>query len=396
MRSGCFAAILLIGYGGVARAQQHEVGRLIPFSSVGASTAVTKPTLALRGGSLILSDSPEQIKSAGHLPAAMYRDKVTGDFRVFYHHQNESSRSLSVGLAITNTSTRPEIILARGAGDGLDVAPDLAGQVAAYKFIASSPGFTFVTVLLPGKSYLQVQNLPKLNTASGIFEYVLVTAQGDANSLPLRAELLHHLSATSLSAKGEQPDLPDGFNLGTATVSTLAFTGEPPADPASIPVLHGDTHIRGTFAHFDRSGSFTISQFANPQSITVDTAAPGKQFSDPMPNEYELGADAVDGGTPVYNDGNYGVIYTFHVAFQSATLSQNISLLLQPSGGSGHFVAFTNGQPASSPYVTYKSAWYFSDITLSEKRTVIDLQTTLPGGAAGPQVFLFNPESVRQ
>ncbi|MEO6922443.1 MAG: hypothetical protein ABI142_01330 [Bryocella sp.] len=392
-----FALMLIIGCGGVGQAQQHEVGRLIPASSLGTSTAITKPTLELRGGSLLLSDAPEEINNSRQLPAVMYRDKVTGDFRVFYHHQNESSKILSVGVAITNTSSQPEILFVRGAGIGVNVSPDLAGQAAASSFMSSARNISFVTVLLPGKTHLKAQNLPKLDTASGILEYLLVTVPGDVNSLSLRSKILQSLTASSASEERDCTDMPAGFGMGTATVSTLAYTGKQPSDPSSLPILPGDTHSRGTFAHSDRSGLFTISK-EGLQSLTVDAAAPGKKFSDPMPNEYELGMDAVDGSTPVYNDGNYGVIYSFHIGFPSANSSppQTFALLMQPSGGAGHFVAFTNEQQALSPYVTYKSAWWFSDITLTRQRTRVDLQTTLPGGASGPQTLLFDPGFIDQ
>jgi hypothetical protein len=390
MRTLC-VAVILMGTGEAGWAQQSQIGGLVPFSSLGTPTAIAKPTLLLRGGSLLLSDSPEQFKNARQLPAAMYRDQLTGDFRVFYHHQNESSESLFVGVAITNTSSRPEIVFARGVGQGVNLSPDLAGQEAVSSFISSRRNICFAALLLPGKTYLKVQNLPNRDTASGILEYLVVTAPGDARSLSLPVKLLQNLASSSSSEEGEHLDLPDGFALGTATVSTVAYTGEQPSNPSSLPVLPGDTHIRGTFAHFDRVGAFTISNAAGLQSLSVDTAAPGKSFSNPMPNEYELGVDAVDGGTPVYNDGNYGVIYDFHVSFQSTGPSQTIALLMQPSGGAGHFLTFTDEQKALSPYITYKSAWWFNDITLLRKRTRIDLQTTLPGGASGPQMFLFDP-----
>ena len=384
---------LIVGCGGAGWAQQTQVqvGGLVPVSSLGTPTAITKPTLMLRGGNLLLSDSPEQFKSAGSLPAVMYRDHVTGDFRVFYHHQNVSSESLSVGVAITNTSSQPEIVFARGAGEATNVYPDVAGQAAAASFIASRRNISFAALLLPGKTYYKVQTLPNGDTASGILEYLLVTVPGDMRSLSLPIELFQNLAASSASDEDQQPDLPGGFGPGSATASTIAFTGEQPADPVSLPVLPGDTHIRGTFAHADRSGSFTISTAAGLQSLSVDTAAPGKKYSNPMPNEYEPGVDAVDGGTAVYDDGNYGVVYNFHIVFQRTAPSPTIALLMQPSGGAGHYLAFTDRQEELSPYVSYTSAWWFSDITLRRQQTPVDLQTTLPGGASGPQKFLFDP-----
>ncbi len=392
MLSIAILAMASIGQMGWA---QSTVGDLVPFSSLGSPTAIVKPTLTLRGGTLLLSDSPEQFKNAAQLPAVMYRDQVKGDFRVFYHHQNESSQTLSVGVAVTNTSNELELLFARGKGEGVNAAPDVAGQTAAASFIASRRDVSFATLLFPGRTYYQVQSLPNGDTASGILEYIAVAVpfspNGNAQSLSLPIELLQNLAA-AYSARGEEyPNFPSGFGPGTATVSTVAYTGAQPPDPVSLPVLPGDVHIRGTFAHSNRSASFTIPTTGGLQYLSVDTSAPGKKYSNPMPNEYELGVDAVDGGTQVYDDGNYGVVYNFHVEVQRAGSLQTIAMLMQPSGGAGHYLAFTDGQEALSPYVTYKSAWWFSNITLQREFTQIDLQLTLPGGAAGPQKLLFDP-----
>lgn len=390
-RNLCLAVSLLAGYGAVGFAQQSQVGGLVPFSSLGKPTPITKPTLTPSGGHLLLSDSPEQFKSVGTLPAAMYRDQVTGDFRVFYHHQNVSQESLSVGVAITNTTSQPEIVFARGAGEATSIYPDVAGQAAASSFISSSRKIGFAALLLPGKSYYKVQTLANGDTASGILEYLVITAPGDVSSLSLPVELFQNLAAASSSERGDRPDLPGGFGLGSATVSTVAFTGDQPADPVALPILPRDTHIRGTFPHADRAGTFAISNAAGLQSLSIDTAAPGKKYSDPMPNEYEPGVDVVDGNIPVYDDGNYGVIYNFHITFQRTGPAPTVALLMQPSGGAGHYLMFTNRQAELSPYVSYTSAWWFNDINLHGKQTRIDLQTTLPGGASGPQKLLFDP-----
>lgn len=76
---------MTILYGELASAQPTRPGGLVSLSALGAPAAIPKPSLELRGGPLLLSDSPEQFKSTAQLPAVMYRDRVTGDFRVFYH-----------------------------------------------------------------------------------------------------------------------------------------------------------------------------------------------------------------------------------------------------------------------------------------------------------------------
>lgn len=367
---------------------QTQVGGLVPVSTLGTPAALTKPTLATHGGHLLLSDSPEQFKTASSLPAAMYRDQVTGDFRVFYHHQNVSSETLSVGVAITNTSSQPEAVFARGDGESTSIYPDVAGQAAAASFISTRHNISFAALLAPGQSFYKVQSLSNGDTASGIVEYLLVAVPGNADSLPV--ELFQNL-ATASAEDSDHPNLPGGFGLGSATVSTVAFIGEQPADPVALPVLPKDTHIRGTFPHADRTGTFTVATTPGLQYLSVDTAPPGQKYSNPMPNEYELGVDAVDGGVSVYNGGNYGVMYDFHIFFKNDSALPNMAVLMQPSGGAGHYLALANRQLALSPYVSYTSAWWISDVKLHNNLTQIDLLTTLPGGASGPQKLLFDP-----
>jgi len=384
LATGCAAA-------GLAQIQtQTQIGSLVPMSTLGTPKALTKPTLSAHGGHLLLSDSPEQFKAPGALPAAMYRDQVTGDFRVFYHHQNVSGQTLSVGVAVTNTSSQPEILFARGDGESTNLYPDVAGQSAAASFISSRRSISFAALLAPGQSFYKVQSLPNGDTASAIVEYLPVTFPGGSASASLPIELLQNL-AQAVDEGSDSPNLPGGFGLGSATVSTVAFIGDQPADPVALPVLPPDTHIRGTFPHADRSGTFTVSTAPGLQYLSVDTAPPGKKFSNPMPNEYERGVDAVDGGTSVYDDGNYGVMYDFHIFFKNDSGVPNMALLMQPSGGFGHYLMVTNGQLSLSPFVSYTSAWWFGNIPLHNNLTQIDLATTLPGGASGPQKLLFDP-----
>ena len=350
-----------------------------------------RPRLTRWGGALLLSDSPEQLRSSDLFPVAMYRDQATGDFRVFYHHQNESSKSVSVGVAITNTSSEPQDVFVRGTGESVNVAPDLAGQAAASRFISSRHNIRFATLLLPRQTYFEVQKVPNGDTASAILEYLLIAAPLERRPNAPPGELVTSLIAWSKSEAVEPPHLPAGFRLGSATISTVAYIGAEPFNPAELHILPSDSHIRGSFAHSERRGAVHLSSDLGLQMLSVDTSAPGGKYSHPMENEYELGTDAVDGGKPVYDDGNYGVIYDLFAAVDSKGFSSNLALLLEPSGGAGHFVVFTDGHQALSPYVTSKSAWWFGDRILRGRQIQIHLQTTLPGGASGPQDFLFDP-----
>lgn len=374
-----------------AWAQQATLGGLVPISELGTATTIPKPTLTPFGGKLIFSDSPEQITSTTELPGAMYRDQVQGPFRVFYHHQNVSSATIRVGVAITNTTSGPELLFQHGQGQGLSIYPDVAGQTALSEFISTHHRISFLKILSPGQTYWSVQSVPHGDTASGILEFILVTApdQATVHSLPL--ELFRDLSPTQNPLN--PPSLPAGFGFGMATVTTAAYSGQQPSNATTLPVLPGDGHTRGTFPHFNRFGSFMIGAAGGLQELSVDTAPPGQPYSNDMPGEYEVGTDAVDGGIQVYDGGNYGVLYYFRILIQNSSPSKPLpfALLMQPSGGSGHYVMFTNRSLALSPYVNYTSAWWFDELNVQGTSTVVNLQTSLTGGSSGPQKLLFDP-----
>jgi hypothetical protein len=389
--------ILLLLGSALGWAQQAQIGGLVPASNLGNSTAIPKPTLSLQGGTLILSDSPEQIIDGMAMPGAFYRDKVSGFFRVFYHHQNTLENDVSVGIAITNTSQRPEALFSHGRGAGVNYYPAVAGQMALSGFLSSRHATSFVALLLPGQSYYSTQDDMAGDTASGFEEYVLVSLADQAalHSLPLA--LLDSLGDKALTEASHNcilPSLPAGYGAGAATVTTLVYAGAQPAAPTTLPILPADDHIRGTFSHFDRLGSFTISAASGLQALAVSTAAPGLPWSNDMPGEYELGIDAVDSGLQVYNNGNYGVLYRFIVQIENGAPFSNspMGILMQPTGGAGEYAMSIDRHTMLSPYVDYTSAWWFGELTSRAKSAVVNIETSLTGGSAGPQQLLFAPK----
>ncbi len=386
-----FLLVCLFACAGIGVAQQASLGGVVPITSLGTRTPIPLPTLTPEGGQLIFSDAPEILNSSMNLPGAMYRDQVEGEFRIFYHHQNKTSESLNIGAAVTNTTEQSELLFAIGQGRGLSVFPDLAGQTALSEFLASHSAVTYLTTLSPGQTYWSVQSVPVNDTASAILQYALITVPAGAETTSLPLPLLQDLNPAPFNAVGEfvnEPALPAGFGYGAATVTTLAPEPQAPSDPTTISILAAPRPARGTFPHFDRFGSFTISTARGLQVLGVDTA-----LSQAMPGEYEKGVDAVDGGITIYDVGNYGVLYNFHILVKNSVPDQRapFGLLMWPSGGFGHYVMLTDGNLALSPFVKYTSAWWFDELTLEGLPTVIDLETSLPGGSFGPQRLLFDP-----
>lgn len=378
------------------QAQQAKIGDLIPASDFSNPLEISKPALAAQGGSLILSDSPEEIYDGITIPGAFYRDSVRGIFRVFYHHQNNTENDLSVGLVITNTSRQIEVLLSHGRGASTSVYPNAAGQTALADFLASHLHLSFVAILKPGESYYSVQDTISGDTASGLEEYVLLAIPGAQSSLSIPAALFGLLPDDPAESRGSQAiaaALPSPWTLGSGSVTTLVYSGSQPTQPATLPILASDGHVRGTFPHFDRLGAFTIAAASGLQYLAIDTSAPGEPWSDDMPGEYELGVDAVDANLSVYDDGNYGILYRFLVNIENGepfSLSP-MGLLMQPTGGAGSYVMRVNHRTLQSPYVDYTSAWWFDKIASHNRSRTILLETSLAGGDAGPQEVLFAP-----
>jgi hypothetical protein len=374
----------------------QTVGGLLPFANLPAATPVAKPSLEQRGGQLIFSDCPEQLLETGSLPAAMYRDNVSGEFRVFYHHQNVTPAEIRIGAAVTNRSAEPEFLFARGSGVGINVYPDVAGQTALAKFLSSKSDVSFLALLLPGQTYWTTHTVRSGSTGSGIMQFLAISTPSSAARPALPVQLLEALNSSATDREGEPPQklsLPPDFAAGAVTVTTLAYRGTRPADPLTLPILTSDGNTRGTFAHFDRVGGFTLPTAGGLGSLDIETSPPGQPYSDDMPGEYELGVDAVDGGIQVYDNGNYGVLYYFSITLldSPASTPEPFALLMNPAGGSGHFVLMTDGHLAESGYVDYTSAWWFDQIYLHHPREVVHLLTSLTGGSDGPQVLLFYP-----
>ncbi len=383
-------------------AQQYQLGSLVPVSTLGTATLIPQPTLTAQGGPLIFSDSPEDLKATDDFPVALYRDDVQGEFRVFYHHENVSLASLTIGVAITNVSDHAELLMALGRGQGLSIYPDVAGQAALDGFLLTQRLPRFLTVLRPNQSYYAVQTASEKETASGLLEFVVVNLPDDSLPFPSIYNLSRMLSSDHRSGPPgtlSRADLPPGLDLGTAAVTTVAYDGSQPSDPADLPVITPGNNTRGTFPHDDRLGHFVVDPSAGLQALPVDS---GRTGSGAMPGEYQAGVDTVDGNIQVYDNGNYGILYDLHIEVrnsktrQTQTAAPNVSIgmLMQPSGGSGQYVMNLPGprsQPLMSPSVNYKSAWWFYELQPHPARRDFELQTSLPGGSDGPQRLLFAP-----
>ncbi|AJY74071.1 hypothetical protein [Paenibacillus beijingensis] len=324
---------------------------IVPVSELKPAAPMSKPSLTPTGGALILSDSPESPTTEG----AYYRDRVTGQFRVFWHHANMTGAPLNIAVAVTNTSNEPVMLFTEGQGVGVDYYPDLAGQDALAAYMNTHGSKKMTALLQPGETYELSARTPDTYTVSGIVQLHAQSQRGNEDA--------------------------------TVTVTTLGFV-TPPEHPEQVPILPGDVHVRGTFPHFDRTGTLTYNTTAGNSLIRISSAPSGK-WSDSMPGEYEYGINAIDGST-VVNSGNYGVMYNLAVEINNESDNKKlISVYDNPSGGAGHYVIGWAGSILQSSFLDYTRAWKFTEFKVNKKGKTVQANLSLTGGAAGPQVLYF-------
>ncbi|AST56520.1 hypothetical protein BFT35_01125 [Thermoanaerobacterium thermosaccharolyticum] len=336
--------------------ENNTTMEVIPVSSLQPSIHLEKPQLTGTGGELIFSDSPESFDTEG----AFYRDTVTGQFRVFWHHQNMSQSSLTVSAAITNESSETVMLYSQGSGVATNIYPDVAGQEALYNFMETNNQEKYLATLQPGQSYLVSSLTPSAYTTSGIAQFEAYTRYG-------------HKPAT-------------------VTVTTLNYSIEP-LHPENVDILQGDFYQenyvgRGTFPHFNLTGTIKYSTSVGNAYISLSSAAFG-QWSDALPGEYQEGYDPVDGET-VIDNGNYGIMYNLNVVVNNdMSATRQLKIYDNPAGGYGHYVMKWENNILQSGFLSYENAWKFAESVIGSNIRKFTLQTSIPGGACGPSKIFF-------
>lgn len=376
----------------------NPVSTVVPAEQLPASHSLNSEVVLTRyGGPLLVSNNPDYLSSTTVVPGALYRDRVDRPFRVFYHHANGADEELTVATAVTNLSDQPVLLFRRGAGQGNNVYPDVAGQKAVSEYLASRSEVHLIRILAPHASVVVApQTLVPGSTASAVQDFVALKSPPVEKALP--PELLKALEAEIYGRSADT--LATGLELAELLVTVTVYQGADPQNPASLPVVSGTPPkpiagtpyyalSRGTFAHGDRYAELKLEPARGSVRLSVDSAAYGP-YSQAMTGEYEVGTSAVDGGLQGYINGNYGVFYSFRLGFNSSARAP-YRLLLQPSGGSGHYALKLRGEAIASPFLSHLDAWWFYDATSYGYAEAL-LETSLPGGSYGPQKFFFVPE----
>ena len=349
------AAFVVVSGGLAPQANAQSTPVIVPIEELRPATPMAKPTLTPTGGKLIFSDSPETFSETG----AFYRDTAEGEFRVFWHHQNTSNRTMTVAVAVTNESDETVLLYSKGSGVGTNIYVDVAGQLALKEFMRTLGTKKMLAILRPGEHYFIESPTGAMQTTDGIAQFEAVRQRG-------------HKPAT-------------------VTVTVLGYD-EKPEHPERMHILPmTDYTVRGTFPHFDRLGIIEYDPAMGNVYLSIDSAATGPWKND-MPGEYEEGWSAVD-NMPVINNGNYGVLYQWTVNItNSQKTPQQVNVWLHPSGGFGHYTLKWKNQIHNSGYLDYTRAWNFETVNIGAKGGTYSMWTSLTGGSFGPQTIYFTSE----
>ena len=244
-----------------------------------------KVNIMAKGPTLIFSDSPEMVKDIG----IMYRDTVSGDSRIFFHHVNDTKSNKRIAVVIKNVDSSPAVVSIGQEGIS---EPDYdylkAGKDAQINYFTPQEKKTRV---LRTNHYFELINTLGIVTKPG----QLVTGMIDFSSRK-------KVEVTALM-------LPVEMSLEEAL--------------AKLPVLAPDEGnvLRGTFSLADRQ-------------VIMDKTYDGKDvwgvlLADNDEDPYARGIDATT-GQDVVNYGNYGIVYGFSYAIENKGRTE---IRLNPWGG---------------------------------------------------------------
>lgn len=301
---------------------------------------------SFRGGTLYLSNSPENVKANGIL----YRDTVQGEGRLMLHHHNvftaeeNAEEAKKIVLLAENKTNEPVIFtLSNRAERGPSADILFVGKQVIYDHLKGSPAITYA--LAPGEK---------------MFIYDSGSKRWD---------------------KGQVVSVQMDFNVtGQLTLTTAAAPRDAKIeDLAFLPELERDVHPRGTFGHTDIY-----------HKVTVDNSEPTKLVLGAGHEEWTNGYDAITGQI-VQNRGGFAFNYKIEI-----TATEDTGIMLNPRAGlfSGA-LKWDQEEPFYAPSKGYfmghnSKAVMLGVVKAGETRT---LEYSLPNGSASPVLLVFVPES---
>ncbi|EGO64533.1 hypothetical protein [Acetonema longum] len=243
-------------------------------------------TISSYGGTLLFSDSPEEVTADGIL----YQDTVSGNIRVFFHHVNSSTGNKRLTVVLENPGNKPVRVNVHQYG--------LGG---------------------PSKNYLAVGKDAQMQYFAGSEQYEVLIPERD--SVHLSKELAYRIIKPDELVNGIYDFIADQpvrvkVVMGPTGISLRQFA-------RIAPILPKDQYkLRGTFPRMDRMVlPYKVYDPAKHGMVAITLA-------DHQLDQYARGIDATD-GFEALNYGNFGIIYRLFLPGAEG----NVSYYLNPRGG---------------------------------------------------------------
>lgn len=241
------------------------------------------------GPVLLFSDSPEMVNK----PGIMYKDKINGDTRLFFHHVNDTKTLKKFSIVLYNPELKPVNITINRRG-------------------VSKPSFDWLKAGQDVQVEYFAKYKPKNITIEPFSHIELLSEKSGVNFKP-------------------QQLITGMMDLHTTSNVEVTFLMSVPgsnifADADILPQLPADQTppLRGTFKNANRNVQ-VINQYNgnNQQLVTL--------LADGVEDKFVWGVDAPT-GKPAHNYGNYGIVY--NVSYQT---SGNIPYLFGFNTLGGYF-----------------------------------------------------------
>lgn len=309
-------------------------------------------------GTLILSDSPENVKGEGIL----YEEEAKGKGRFIYHHLNENEKHLNARFLILakNTSSKSEVVIIKYdvfKGPTKNILHE--GQQLLKDYMRSAHHAYYV--LEPGQ------------------EIVIYDTMGQCVKS----------TKTSMYCEDEREKLYKPWSFNTlvtgmfdfeTTQTTLFRTIALNADNRSckhleeLPYLEKDEHPRGTFKELDRH-----------YKLKVDKNEAYKLVIEGNDRNWSRGKDRITKEKAI-NIGNYGIMYYITVEAQADTM-----IVMCPRAGVFKgCVSFLDGEMSqierAHHFKLQKEVVPVGEVKAHTTRT---LKYMLPNGSAAPIWIVF-------
>ena len=292
-------------------------------------------------GTLIMSDSPEEVKGQGIL----YQDKINGVGRLLIHHINQASSTETQRLAFAVENPTDKVVTVKLTNKAIKgPATDIlrVGQLSLNEYLSgTAPSETIV--LQPGEKKFFYEKNWAQNTC--ISAHIDVETDGEAKFIVANLNASHNLES----------------------LDSLYYF---PAD---------GVHYSGTY---DKTGiNYTLNlDGKEAERLTIGTANSG---------EWIVGYDERTNEL-VENKGNFGASY-----YITVTAQEDMGVILNNRGGTFQGAVKWNNQVYNMPGRGTFTGTTTKAVVLGtiKKGETVTIEYLLPNGSAAPTLIGFIPKS---